>query len=212
MSRHSAWPAVLAVTALVVTACSSGDSGSQVEGLCGRPADSSAGKALREVLGTDEFSTEVIESDERFLREFKEDLKEWQGGTRSTSPSYLCTYLPEDSKERVVLDFAWSPADEPGKQRARGGTFYDLNGATGSIGHLSAGLYVKCELPGELAAPAGKAVLRADAALTINRGKTVDKETEARQLSFLYLMTREVTDALGCENKPLAKDPVVKPS
>lgn len=71
-------------------------------------------------------------------------------------------------------------------------------------------LHVPCDLGGELSEPSRKAVLRADASLTVNRGKDVDQEMKARQLSFLYLMTREVTEALGCENKPLVKDPVVK--
>ncbi|MFG2644561.1 hypothetical protein ACGFYP_26740 [Streptomyces sp. NPDC048370] len=196
----------------MATACSSGDSGTQVEGMCGPSADSSAGKSLREVLRTDDFTAEVLRSDDNFVREFKKDLREWQGGRDSTSPSFVCKYVPEGSQGHVLLDFAWSPADQPSRQRAQSGnTFYDLNGATGEIGNLSSGLYVSCVLGGELSDPARKAVLRADLALTVNRGQTVDKAREAEQLSFLYYMTRAATEVLGCENKPLAKDPAVKP-
>ncbi|MET8508203.1 hypothetical protein ABZV60_26725 [Streptomyces sp. NPDC004787] len=197
--------------ALVAVSCSPGESGSQVEGLCGPSADSSAGRSLREVLGTDDFSTKVMQSDERFVREFKADLKEWQGGKNSTTPSYLCTYLPEGSEGRVVLDFAWSPTEELSRQRAQGGRFYDLNGASGRNGDLSSALFVTCDLGGELSSPSSKVLLRADAALTVNRGENLSPEREVRQLSFLYLMTREVTDVLGCENKPLKDEPVVKP-
>lgn len=196
--------------ALAATGCSSGDSGARAEGLCGPSTDSAAGKALRDVLGTDDFTSDAVTSDQRFVSQLKNDLKERQG-ERSSPPAYLCRYSPDGSKERVVLDYAWAPAAEPANRRAQEGTFYDVNGATGEIGSLSAGLYVKCDLRGDLSAPSSKAVLRADASLTVNRGKDVDKEREDRELSFLYLMTRGVTDALGCENKPLAKDPVVKP-
>ncbi|MFJ9825298.1 hypothetical protein ACIRSU_13145 [Streptomyces sp. NPDC101160] len=194
--------------ALAATGCSSGGSGAQAEGLCGPAADSAAGKALRDVLGTDDFTSEAMMPDQRFVSQLKDDLRERQG-ERSSPPAYLCRYLPDGSKERVVLDFTWAPADESVNRRAQAGTFYDVNGAMGEAGSLSAGLYVKCDLGGDLSAPASKAVLRASASLTVNRGKDVDKERETREVSFLYLMTRGVTDALGCENKPLAKDPVV---
>ncbi|MFF9200043.1 hypothetical protein ACF09L_33030 [Streptomyces sp. NPDC014779] len=196
-----------------MAACTSDGSDSQVEGLCGPAADSEAGKALREVLETDDFATEAMQTDERFLARFTKDLKEW-GGKDSTSPSYLCTFVPaDDEKKSVVLSYAWSPAEEPQEKTAKGGaTLYDVNGATGEPGHLGTTLYVTCRMPGELGENSKKAVLRADASLTVNRGKEVTKALEERQLSALYLMTRGVTDALGCENKPLDKAPVVKPS
>jgi hypothetical protein len=197
--------------ALVAVSCGFGDSGSQVEGLCGQPADSAAGKALREVLGTDDFRAEAIMSDEHFAQRFKTDLKEWRGGPDSTSPSFLCKYLPDDSDDHVVLSFAWSPAEQPAKERAEGGKLYDVSGATGSTGHLAAELFTPCTLGGELGEPSRKAVLRADATLTVDRGRNVDRKREASELSFLYLMTREAAEALGCQNQPLAKEPVVKP-
>ncbi|MFJ3580626.1 hypothetical protein ACIPPS_00075 [Streptomyces sp. NPDC090127] len=197
--------------ALVAVSCSSGDPGSQVEGLCGPPADSAAGKSLREVFGTEDFRAESIMSDEVFAEHFKKDLKEWQGGPNSTSPSFLCKYLTDDRDERVVLSFAWSPADTPMKRRAEGGKVYDVSGATGSPGHLNAELFASCTLGGELSGPSRKAVLRADATLTVDRGRNVDQAREEEELSFLYLMTREATEVLGCENEPLAKDPAPKP-
>ncbi|MFD3947739.1 hypothetical protein [Streptomyces sp. NPDC058579] len=210
--RGAATAASATVLALAATACSSGDSGTQVEGLCGPSADSSAGTSLRQVLRTDDFTAQVLRSDDNFVREFKKDLREWPGGENSTSPSFVCKYVPEDGKGHVLLDFAWSPANQPGKQRAReSGPFYDLNGATGEVGDQSSGLYVSCALGGELSARSRKAVLRADLSLTVNRGETVDKAREAEQLSFLYYMTRAATEVLGCENKPLTKEPVVKP-
>ncbi|MGW0468724.1 hypothetical protein ACWDX6_26230 [Streptomyces sp. NPDC003027] len=197
--------------ALVAVSCGSGDSGSQVEGVCGPSADSAAGKALRQVLGTDDFTAEATMSDENFAEKFKKDLKEWRGGPDSTSPSFLCKYLPDGSDERVVLSFAWSPAEQPVKVRAEGGKVYDVSGALGSAGHLAAELYTPCTLGGGLGEPSRKAVLRADATLTVDRGKNVDQRRESSELSFLYLMTREVTEALDCQNEPLAKEPVVKP-
>ncbi|MFF7178877.1 hypothetical protein [Streptomyces sp. NPDC008121] len=197
--------------ALLAVSCGSGDSASQVEGLCGPSADSAAGKSLREVLETDDFAARAMMSDAYFAEQFKTDLKEWRGGPASTSPSFLCKFLPEDSDHHVVLSFAWSPAEEPAKQSTEGDKVYDVSGATGSPGHLGAELYTPCTLGGELRAASRKAVLRADATLTVNRGKNVDQQREATELSFLYLMTREVTKALDCQNQPLVKEPVVKP-
>ncbi|MEV5974323.1 hypothetical protein [Streptomyces sp. NPDC051921] len=162
------------------------------------------------MLGTDDFKADTLMSDQRFTSELKDDLKE-RRGERSSSPAFVCRYFPDGSEERVVLSYAWSPADQPAKNRRESGTFYDVTGAAGETGQLAAALYVKCDLAGELRDPASKAVLRADASLTVNRGKDVSKEMEAQQLTYLYLMTREVTEDLGCTNKPLAKDPVVKP-
>ncbi|MEV7674841.1 hypothetical protein [Streptomyces sp. NPDC088752] len=200
-----------ALVALTATACSSGDSGSRVEGLCGPAADSAAGKSLREVLGTDDFTAEALTPDDRFAERFKQDLEEWGGGPNSTSPSFLCRFVPEDSKNHVLLGFAWSPADQPGKERARGGTVYDVSGATGTAVPLATELFAPCELGGELSGPSRKAVLRADATLTVDRGRDTDRQRETSELSFLYLMTREAAKVLGCENHPLADDPVVKP-
>ncbi|MFD7914611.1 hypothetical protein ACFV30_28475 [Streptomyces sp. NPDC059752] len=39
----------------------------------------------------------------------------------------------------------------------------------------------------------------------------VDQAGKDRRMTLTYLMTRRVTDALGCENEPLEKPPVVKP-
>ncbi|MFD9030137.1 hypothetical protein ACFVZW_03055 [Streptomyces sp. NPDC059567] len=196
---------------LAASACSSGGSDTRVEGMCGQPADSDAGTSLRHVLGTDDFKTNVIMSDRRFVAELKEDVQERREKS-GTAPAYLCTFLPEDSDERVVLGFAWAPAEEPGEDPAQAGSLYDVSGVRGESQDLASELRVPCDLGGELSEPSRKAVLRADATLTVNRGKDVDQEMKARQLTFLYLMTREVTEALGCENKPLAKDPVVKAS
>jgi hypothetical protein len=179
--------------------------------MCGQPADSAAGKSLREVLGTDDFRTDVLRSDQSFVKEFRKDLKEWTGHAgNSTSPSFLCRYVPEDSKGHLLIGFAWSPADTPAKQRTQGRKLYDVNATPGSVSDGAATLYVKCDLTGELSGQAGKAVLRADANLPLT-GKEPDEAATTQRLSFLYLMTREVTESLGCQNKPLAKDPVVKP-
>ncbi|MFJ3965485.1 hypothetical protein [Streptomyces sp. NPDC090036] len=73
-------------------------------------------------------------------------------------------------------------------------------------------LFVQCDLPGDLDAPSKSAWLCANGSYTVNIGRTdIDRAAEDRQTALTYLMARRVTDALGCENKPLEKPPVVKP-
>ncbi|MFJ3519929.1 hypothetical protein [Streptomyces sp. NPDC090131] len=73
-------------------------------------------------------------------------------------------------------------------------------------------LFVQCDLPGDLDAPSKSAWLYAKASYTVNIGRTdIDQAARDRQSALTYLMARRVTDALGCENKPLEKPPVVKP-
>jgi hypothetical protein len=203
--------AAAAALVLAASACSSGESGTEVEGLCAQPADSATGASLRRLLGTDEFTTDVAMSDRRFVAELKEDIRERREKS-GTSPAYLCTFVPQDSEGSVVLGFQWAPAAYPGENAPQAGSRYDVSGVPGESGDLAATLSVSCDLGGELSEPSRKAVLHAVASLTTDRGKEVDQELTDRRLSFLYLMTREVTDALGCGNEPLAKEPVVKPA
>ncbi|MFJ3905960.1 hypothetical protein [Streptomyces sp. NPDC090025] len=206
-ARGLAAAALAAALALGAAACTSGGDSGQVRGLCGPAAASATGQALRAVLGTDEFTAKVETPDEDFVARMRKNLRERED-RRSTVPTYLCGYFPEGSEERMVLDYAWNPADQRGQDSAER---YGLNGATGVTGPLSAGLYVECTLPGDLAEPSRSAVLRADAALTIDRGRDLDEAAREQRLRYLYLMTRDVTEMLGCENKPLAKEPVVAP-
>ncbi len=64
---------------------------------------------------------------------------------------------------------------------------------------------------GELSGPSRKAVLRADATLTVDRGRDTDRQRETRELAFLYLMTREAAKVLGCENHPWRTTPSSSP-
>jgi hypothetical protein len=202
--------AVIAL-ALVAVSCSSGDSGSQVAGLCGPAADSAAGKALREVLGTDDFTAKTMRGDDSFAEDLKRDLKAWGGGPDSTSPSYVCKYVPDGGNDHMLLSFAWSPVEQPAKLRAEGGKLYDVNGSTGSLGNLGTELYTSCTWSGELSEPSHKAVLRADTVFRVGRGDNADGNREKSELSYLSLMTREAAKLLGCQNQLPAKEPVVKP-
>ncbi|WP_158708578.1 hypothetical protein [Streptomyces sp. NRRL S-244] len=73
-------------------------------------------------------------------------------------------------------------------------------------------VFVECAMPGELDERSKSARFYADASYTINIGKPeLDQAARDRQTALAYLVARRVTEALGCENKPLERPPVVKP-
>lgn len=70
---------------------------------------------------------------------------------------------------------------------------------------------MECRLPGKFGTLSKQVLLYAEASNTLNRGRDVDQAAKDRQVTFLYFMTRKATDALGCENDRLKKEPVAKP-
>ncbi|MFD3657426.1 hypothetical protein [Streptomyces sp. NPDC058620] len=69
---------------------------------------------------------------------------------------------------------------------------------------------MSCALPGGLDKLSQQNLLVAQVANTAYVGTAVKQDVRDRQIRFLYLMARHATDALGCENEPLKKAPVVK--
>ncbi|WP_327168125.1 hypothetical protein [Streptomyces subrutilus] len=90
---------------------------------------------------------------------------------------------------------------------------FDVNGIPGETNDIASRLFVPCDLPDPLRELSDKVWLRADTSYSVNiRRPKGDQTSKDRQTAFAYLMTRRVTEALGCENKPLEKAPVVKPA
>lgn len=85
---------------------------------------------------------------------------------------------------------------------------YELNGAGGVVNTGNSTLLAQCDLPGELGAQSRNVRLSADAAFSAGPdGPAENQAAKDRRMTLTYLMARRVTDALGCENKPLEKPP-----
>ncbi|MEU6866943.1 hypothetical protein ABZ924_27410 [Streptomyces sp. NPDC046876] len=150
----------------------------------------------------------------RAVKNLERDLRE-MGPEKRTLPTYTCAYrpAPQGGVERATFGFGWVPRTSNDVKRSLPqGVPYEVSGAFGETGDFGTKLFVECAMPGELGGPSKSAWFYADASYTINIGQPeLDQEARDRQTALTYLMARRVTDALGCENKPLQKPPVVKP-
>ncbi|MFE0776165.1 hypothetical protein [Streptomyces sp. NPDC058861] len=215
-SKRRARFALLAATALAATACSA-DAQPRAERpddyACAVSAGSPEAKLLSRVMRTDSFTTRNGYPGPRFVEKAQDRLREY--GKEGKAPTVRqCFFFPDgrSGNGRTTVEYAWVPPSDARRGTDAAGTRrYSLNGATGRSGDVTTDLYVRCELPGELKEPSKKVLLHAGVSFTTNLGTVEDHGTQDQQMSFVYLMTRRATELLGCENRPLEKDPVVKP-
>ncbi|MFE5295702.1 hypothetical protein [Streptomyces sp. NPDC056632] len=220
-SRSRRLRPVVALCALALTACSSESAGPPEDRLCKVPAGSPEEKSLHTVLRADTFRTDWHQPrDARFVEKVEENLRNLADPAAMYTVTG-CSYVPKGQVGigRATIDFEWVPLDAAKKDPAykrkdpadKEPRTYRLNGATGVSNDVFTSLYVSCLLPGELKEPSKRVLLRTNAAFTVNLGPVHDHGTQDQQMDFVYRMTRKATEVLGCENKPLEKDPAVKP-
>ncbi|MFJ8697515.1 hypothetical protein [Streptomyces roseolilacinus] len=170
-------------------------------------------KLLQRTLRTERFKGEWFKTTEGLVQKLKKDLQQMKPRS-STVPTGMCDYIPEPKhgSDRVAVEISWTSPNvlNRGGVPSEDFTRYTVNGVPADSTDIIARLQVTCGLSGDLKADSGKALLQATLANTLNTGRR-DAEAQKQQIAFLYVMTRRATDALGCENKPLQGDPVVKP-
>ncbi|NML48806.1 hypothetical protein HHL19_00255 [Streptomyces sp. R302] len=171
---------------------------------------------LEELLEAGTYKSSVLNSTSDVEETLKTALRKWSG-EKDTSSVYVCFFASSSSREEggVRTSFSWAPSgsgEARADQRPETVKRFDINGTSGeSAGNYSM-LYFKCVLPGDLRRPSRHALLRARASNTSHSERKGTDEAMRQHLSFVYLMSRRVTEALGCENEPLKVDPVVKPA
>lgn len=200
------------VCVLMLASCTSGDSEAEAANPCGINPSSEEAALVHELLGTEEFATKAYATTSRLVDKFERALPVLRP-EKHIFYTNACEYRADDDHRdaRVTFVPGWflrtstvpsSPDDAS----------YDVNGARGLTNDLRSTLLVQCDMPGELRAQSQKVWLTADTTFTFNPSRSdVDQATKDRRMTLTYLMARRVTDALGCENKPLEKPPVVKP-
>ncbi|MGW4685973.1 hypothetical protein ACWEPM_13870 [Streptomyces sp. NPDC004244] len=199
---------------LMLASCDSGDSEVNTEHPCGIAPSSEEEVLLQGILRAEGFETEIRNLTSRVAAKLEGQLRE-MGPERETLPRYTCSYWPggQKGRERVTFGFGWVPrASKDAERPLAKGVLFEVNGALGQANDTYTRLHVQCDMPGELGEKSKSAWLYANASYTVNIARTdLDQAARDRQTVLTYLMTRRVTDALGCENKPLEKSPVVKP-
>lgn len=181
--------------------------------MCDISAGSAEDKLLRQVIRANSFESRVNNRTPDFVEKAQINLRGYPEG-RVTQSVLQCEFLPNGQRVdgQATIEYRWSPLPDTEKAPDADETRrYQLNGATGTSHDVTTNLYVRCDLPGELSAPSKKLFLHTVASFTTNLGPVKDRGTQDQQMSFVYLMARRAAEALGCENKPLAKDPAVKP-
>ncbi|WP_411105600.1 hypothetical protein [Streptomyces sp. cmx-4-9] len=198
---------------VMLAACGAGGSESERAPLCEVRPSSEEGASLRKVLRGEDFDTQISSSSERFAEALEGELRGMEP-QKETLPEYACAFRPRAAVERATFGFGWAPRVSQGAENPLpGGAPYAVNDAFGASSDTHTRMYIACTLPGDLGERSKSAWLYADASYTVNIGRTdVDQAARDRQTALTYLMARRVTDALGCENKPLAEPPVVKPA
>lgn len=201
------------VCVLMLASCTSGDSDGTAASLCGTTPSSEEAVLLRQIVQAEGFTTKVYKPTDEVVRKLERDLRGMHPD-RDTYFHLSCAFQADTDTRlaRVSVSFGWSPRTAPQKTSPPGEVAYDVNGAHGVASDTTATLLVQCDMPGDLAAQSQKAYLSADIAYTFRdfqpeRGPAATD----RKMTLAPLMARRVTEALGCENKPLEKPPVVKP-
>lgn len=203
-------PAAALLAALVLASGTSGCADDPNP--CGTGASSEEGRLVREVLSVEEYETRVGTST-RALADAMAD------GLRSLGPdlgffsSRGCTYLRQTIPGYEILSFeaGWTlqgPGGPPGPDEV----LYELHGAHGRADSRAATLYAACVLPGELAGRSREVWFTAGTSYAFDPPRAEpDQAAKDGRMTLTYLLARRVTDALGCENQPLAKPPVLEP-
>ncbi|MFJ1869357.1 hypothetical protein ACIOD1_32705 [Streptomyces sp. NPDC088097] len=210
--RNLGRPALAFISVLMLASCTSGGSETKAADPCGISPTSQEGELVRSVLGTEDFSTKaygptssLVDKAERALRVM--------GPEKDTFYTNVCGYGTEDERRdaRVIFLAGWSLRTSA-VPSAPNDASYAWNGARGVTNESRSSLLVPCDMPGELKTQSQKVWLTADMTYTFGPTRPdVNQAVKDRRMTFAYLMARRVTEALGCENEPLSKPPVVSP-
>ncbi|MFF8597898.1 hypothetical protein ACF06M_04745 [Streptomyces sp. NPDC015238] len=218
-SQARRFPAVLSLLLLAVTACGSGEepqAGPPDDYLCTVSPGSPEEKLLLRVLRVGSFTFGFNHLTPDFVEGMRINLR-GKPEKLVTDGLVQCSYYPNGDRGfgQATIEFRWSsPADAKKDAAVEGARSYDLTGSADVIGvshDVSTDLYVPCRLSGEPAERSKGVHLHATTSFTVNLGEVHDHGTQDQQMDFVYRMTRRATEVLGCENKPLEKDPVVTP-
>ncbi|MFB7866850.1 hypothetical protein [Streptomyces sp. NPDC056069] len=215
-SRSLRLLAAAGACAFTLTACgSSAEPSAELadDFLCAMEAKSPEHEQLLRIMRADTYTPQVDHRAPRFVEGMQINLR-GEPEYRVTPSIRACVFFRNNGREagQTTLTYAWEPLVDGQKPASPAGArSYRLGGATGWSHDSATGLVVRCDMPGALEAPSKNVLLRADASFIVPPAPGHDHATQDRQMEFVYRMARRATEALGCANKPLEKEPVVEP-
>ncbi|MFZ3497748.1 hypothetical protein ACODT5_31750 [Streptomyces sp. 5.8] len=212
VGRAAKWSVVALACLLAASGCSAQDAESRPDHLCEIADPSDERDLLRQIVRSDEFDTQISTTTERLVDRLKGDLRTMPSDDE-TSPWLVCGYVPTQRKDtgRVRLQVRWQPHSHR-EGTPEGSVPFEANGAVGRANDVGSLLRVRCDMPGDLRSLSDAAVLSVEGSFGISTPRTDMVQADRdRQTTLTYFMARRVTEALGCENKPLEQAPVVKP-
>lgn len=163
---------------------------------------------MRELLGTDNFTTKSYRTTSGLVDEFERALPNL-GPDKHIFFTHTCEYGTDGARVAFAPGWFLRTAAVPSFPNE---STYSLSGARGVTSNSRSTLLVECDMPGELKEQSHKAWLTSDTRYTFTPSRPdADQAARDRRMTLTYLMAQRITDALGCENKPLEQPPVVKP-
>ncbi|MBT2472239.1 hypothetical protein J7E97_31385 [Streptomyces sp. ISL-66] len=204
------------VCGLMLASCTSGEPEAKNEQPpCGISPSSQEGVLLRDVIAADAFDALVYNSTSEVVATLRRALPETGPEHRIPMRTRCALWaVGQDGGGGVTFRFGWvSRASKEVQYPLPNGVPFEVEGGTfGQANDVDTTLYVGCEMPGELGEASKSAWFHAKAEHSVSSTPAaVDQAARDRQTALTYLMARRITEALGCENKPLEKPPVVKP-
>ncbi|MCJ1677231.1 hypothetical protein MTF65_07735 [Streptomyces sp. APSN-46.1] len=211
MRKAFAGSALALLCVVTLASCTSDDSASKSADPCGISPSSEEESLVREVLGKEDFATKAYGSTSVLVDKMERALPKMP--KRDMFYTNACGYSVggEQGDSGVTFLAGWflRTSELPSFPND---VSYELNGARGVARSGSSTLLVPCDLPGELGAQSQKVWLTADTTYRFSPSRPdVNQATRDQRMTLTYLMARRITEALGCENKPLEQAPVVKP-
>ncbi|MFF3211221.1 hypothetical protein ACFYYB_11215 [Streptomyces sp. NPDC002886] len=205
------------VSGLMLVSCTSGEPEAHAKNEkppCGVGPSSEEGVLLRDVIAADAFEDFVYNSTSELVATLRSALPEVSPEHRIPVKTRCVLSGADGVGGSVTFRFGWvsRAAEKLDFVLANGIPFEMDGGVFGQANDTDTNLYVGCDMPGALGGPSKSAWFHAKAEhSTSSTPAAVDQAARDRQTALTYLMARRITEALGCENKPLEQAPVVKP-
>lgn len=203
------------VCGFMIVSCTSGEPEAKNEKPpCGISPSSEEGVLLRDVIAADAFEALVYNSTSEVVATLRRALPETSPENQIPAGTRCALWAAGENGGGVTFRFGWvSRASKEMQFPLPNSVPFEMDGgAFGQANDTKTSLYVGCDMTGALGGPSKSAWFHAKAEHTISStAAAADQAARDRQTALTYLMARRITEALGCENKPLAQPPVVKP-
>ncbi|MEU3449686.1 hypothetical protein AB0H29_21090 [Streptomyces thermolilacinus] len=207
--------ALIVLTCLLASSCATGggeESSLGPDYLCDAPEGTRVASALSETLGRGRFETTVFAMPADLVRRVEGDLRQWTP-EEGALPTDVCLFQHQaaDGDRSVRISFQWVSRDGQRKRGLPDATGYEVSGVAAQTNEIRSEITFPCVMPGEGRALSQRVHLMGRAAFTGERTGETREAKDVRHLTLTYLMAQRAVEALGCENKPLRGEPVVKP-